>query len=133
MRSASGINRKSKDNRMAKEKKQNKNKKERSTGWMSELRYGRSVSLEFFKTHAWLMLIFVVAVISLMGLRYKTKTKMSEIKQLNKELQRVESEKLQEKARYMSLIRETEMRKMVAEKGLDLQYQDQPPYELTDE
>lgn len=133
MRSASGINSKSKDNRMAKEKKQNKNKKERSTGWMSELRYGRSVSLEFFKTHAWLMLIFVVAVISLMGLRYKTKTKMSEIKQLNKELQRVESEKLQEKARYMSLIRETEMRKMVAEKGLDLQYQDQPPYELTDE
>ncbi|MDE6408875.1 MAG: DUF2897 family protein [Muribaculaceae bacterium] len=121
---------------MAKEKKNKKTKekkKEHSNGWMSELRYGRSVSLEFFKTHAWLMLIFVVAVISLMGLRYKTKTKMSEIKQLNKELQRVESEKLQEKARYMSLIRETEMRKMVAEKGLDLQYQDQPPYELRDE
>ncbi|MDE5808089.1 MAG: hypothetical protein K2H76_08215 [Muribaculaceae bacterium] len=120
---------------MAKEKKQNKkkDKKEHSTGWMSELRYGRSVSLEFFKTNAWLMLIFVVAMISLMGLRYKTKTKMSEIKQLNKELQRVESEKLQEKARYMSLIRETEMRKMVSEKGLDLQYQDQPPYVLIDE
>ncbi len=120
---------------MAKDKKEKKkDKKEHGgTGWMSELRYGRSVSLEFFKTHAWLMLIFVVAVISLMGLRYKTKTKMSEIKQLNKELQRVESEKLQEKARYMSLIRETEMRKMVAEKGLDLQYQDQPPYELRDE
>ena len=66
---------------------------------MSELRYGRSVSLEFFKTHAWLMMIFVIAVISLMGLRYKTKTKMSEIKKLNIELQRVESEKLQEKAR----------------------------------
>lgn len=120
---------------MAKEKKKKKvqDKKTHSTGWMSELRYGRSVSLEFFKTHAWLMVIFVVAVISLMGLRYKTKTKMSEIKQLTKELQRVESEKLQEKARYMSLIRETEMRKMVAEKGLDLQYQDQPPYELTEE
>ena len=100
---------------------------------MSELRYGRSISLEFFKTNAWLLLIFVVSVISLMGLRYKTKTKMSEIKQLTKELQRVESEKLQEKARYMSLIRETEMRKMVAEKGLDLQFQDQPPYELTEE
>lgn len=122
---------------MAKEKKQKKkkekNKKPSGTGWMSELRYGRSVSLEFFKTHAWLMLIFVVAVISLMGLRYKTKMKMSEIKKLNIELQRAESEKLQEKARYMSLIRETEMRRMVAEKGLDLQFQDQPPYELRDE
>lgn len=118
---------------MAKEKKNKKSKEKKSsgTGWVSELRYGRSVSLEFFKTHAWLMLIFVVAVISLMGLRYKTKMKMSEIKQLNIELQRVESEKLQEKARYMSLIRETEMRKMVAERGLDLQYQDQPPYDLS--
>ncbi|MDE6296975.1 MAG: hypothetical protein K2L89_03930 [Muribaculaceae bacterium] len=119
---------------MAKEKKNKKQKdKKQNSGWMSELRYGRSVSLEFFKTHAWLMLIFVVAVISLMGLRYKTKTKMSEIQQLNKELQVAESEKLQEKAKYMSLIRETEMRKMVAEKGLDLQHQEQPPYELIDE
>ncbi len=119
---------------MAKEKKSKKakDKKDNGTGWVSELRYGRSISLEFFKTHAWLMLIFVVIVISMMGLRYKTKMKMSEIKKLNIELQRVESEKLQEKARYMSLIRETEMRKMVAEKGLDLQFQDQPPYELTE-
>ena len=116
-----------------KKDKKEKKQKESGTGWMSELRYGRSISLEFFKTNAWLLLIFVVSVISLMGLRYKTKTKMSEIKQLTKELQRVESEKLQEKARYMSLIRETEMRKMVAEKGLDLQFQDQPPYELTEE
>lgn len=116
-----------------KKKKGKKDKKNSGTGWMSELRYGRSVSLEFFKTHAWLMLIFVVAVISLMGLRYKTKMKMSEIKKLNIELQRAESEKLQEKARYMSLIRETEMRRMVAEKGLDLQFQDQPPYQLRDE
>ena len=118
---------------MAKKKKNDKNKKNHNTGWVGELRYGRSVSLEFFKTHAWLMLIFVVAVISLMGLRYKTKTKMSEIKRLNIELQRVESEKLQEKAKYMSLIRETEMRRMVTEKGLDLSFQDQPPYELTDD
>ena len=79
------------------------------------------------------MLLFVVAVISLMGLRYKTKMKMSEIKKLTIELQRAESEKLQEKALYMSLIRETEMRKMVAEKGLDLDFQEQPPYQLGDE
>ena len=116
---------------MAKNKKNNiNNDKKKSTGWINELRYGRSISLEFFKTHAWLMIVFVVAVISLMGLRYKTKTKMSEIKTLSSALQRAESEKLQEKASYMSLIRETEMRKMVAEKGLDLQFQEQPPYEL---
>lgn len=116
-------------------KKKGKNKKgePQGTGWMNELRAGRSVSLEFFKANAWLMLLFVVAVISLMGLRYKTKMKMSEIKKLTIELQRAESEKLQEKALYMSLIRETEMRKMVAEKGLDLDFQEQPPYQLGNE
>lgn len=121
---------------MKENKEKDKNKKdknEKGGGWVSELRYGRSVSLDFFKTNAWLMLIFVVAVISLMGLRYKTKTKMVEIKQLTKELQKAESVKLQEKARYMSLIRETEMHRMVTEKGLDLQSQEQPPYELIEE
>ncbi len=41
---------------------------------------------------------------------------MAEIKQLTVELQRAESHKLQEKSLYMSLIRESEMVKMVREK-----------------
>lgn len=45
-----------------------------------------------------------------MGLRYKTKTKMQEIKALERELVRSESAKLQEKADYMSLIRESRCR-----------------------
>ena len=100
---------------------------------MYELRYGRSISVEFFKSNAWLLLIFVVAVIALMGLRYKTKTRMEEIKRLNVELQRAESAKLQEKASYMSLIRETEMRRLVKEKGLPLEFQEAPPYQLETE
>ena len=75
-------------------------------------------------------MLFVVAIIALMGLRYKTKTKMEEIKQLTVELQRAQSSKLQEKAAYMSLIREAEMKKLVEEKGLGLQFQELPPYEL---
>lgn len=64
------------------------------------------------------------------GLRYKTKTKMEEIKRLTAELQIAESSKLQEKAAYMSLIRETEMKRMVKEKGLGLEFQEYPPYVL---
>ncbi len=109
-----------------------KKRKSQNT-WLNELRYGRSISVEFFKSNAWLLLIIVVAVIALIGLRYKTKTKMSEIKKLNTELTRAESEKLQEKSAYMSLIRETEMRRMVREKGLPLEFQEQPPYELSDD
>ncbi|MBD5194702.1 MAG: hypothetical protein HDS12_02305 [Bacteroides sp.] len=107
--------------------------KKKGYSWLNELRYGRSISIEFFKTNAWLLIIIVVVVISLIGLRYKTKTKMAEIKKLNTELTRAQSLKLQEKSAYMSLIRETEMRRMVREKGLSLEFQEQPPYEIIDD
>lgn len=97
---------------------------------INDMRYGRSLSLEFFRQNAWLLMLFVVAIIALMGLRYKTKTRMEEIKYLTVELQRAQSSKLQEKSAYMSLIREAEMKKLVDEKGLGLQFQEYPPYEL---
>ncbi len=109
-----------------------KEKRKKQPGWMSELRYGQTISLNFFRTNAWLLTVIVVALLGLMGLRYRTKTRMLEIKQLDIELQRAESYKLQEKAKYMSLIRESEMRKMVAQKGLDLQFQEQPPYRISE-
>lgn len=105
--------------------------KHATPAWVSDVRYGRSLSVEFFKHNAWLLLVLVVALISLMGLRYKTKTKMEEIKKLSTELQLAESSKLQEKAAYMSLIREIEMKRLVDEKGLGLDFQEKPPYELT--
>ena len=110
-----------------------KSKNKQKRGWMSELRYGRSLSIDFFKANAWLMLLFVVAILALIPLRSKRKTKMAEIKQLTVELQRAESHKLQEKSLYMSLIRESEMVKMVREKNLNLEFQEQPPFELTDD
>ena len=115
------------------EEKQKKSKKKLKgipKDLMNDMRYGRSLSLEFFRQNAWLLMLFVVAIIALMGLRYKTKTKMEEIKQLTVELQRAQSSKLQEKAAYMSLIREAEMKKLVDEKGLGLQFQENPTYEL---
>ncbi len=109
----------------------NKTKQKRATpSWVSDVRYGQSLSVEFFKRNAWLLMVFVVAMLSLMGLRYKTKTRMEEIKKLTNELQIAESSKLQEKAAYMSLIRETEMKRLVEEKGLGLEFQEQPPFEL---
>lgn len=113
-----------------KKKKEKNRKKGVSRDLMNDMRYGRSLSLEFFRHNAWLLMLFVVAIIALMGLRYKTKTKMEEIKHLTVELQRAQSSKLQEKAAYMSLIREAEMKKLVDEKGLGLQFQEFPPYEL---
>lgn len=114
-------------------KKNDSKKKKKSPGWVDELRYGQSISLEFFKTNAWLIMVIVVVIVALMGLRYKTKTKMEEIKSLTTELQRSRSIMLEEKSKYMSLIRETEMKKMVHERGLPLEFQEQPPYRLGEE
>lgn len=92
-----------------------------------DLRNGRAVSVEFFKRNAWLLIAIITALIGVMGLRYRTKTRMSEIKMLNRELQRAESDKLHEKAWYMTLIRETELTKLTNEKHLGLKYQEEPP------
>ncbi len=92
-----------------------------------DLREGRAVSLEFFKRNAWMIIAIITALIGVMGLRYRTKTRMSEIKQLHRELQRAESEKLHEKAWYMTLIRETELTRLMNEKKLGLRYQEEPP------
>lgn len=101
--------------------------------WLTELQRGHALSVDFFKNNAWLLIIILVSVIALIGLRYKTKTKMEEIKRLTTELSKAESNKLQEKSKYMSLIRETEMRRLVREKGLPLEFQEQPPYEIIEE
>ena len=92
-----------------------------------ELREGRAVSLEFFKRNAWMIIAIITALIGVMGLRYRTKTRMSEIKVLNRELQRAESEKLHEKAWYMTLIRETELTRLTTENRLGLRFQEEPP------
>lgn len=104
---------------------------EKAAGVFSDLRYGKTVSVNFFKTNAWLLLAFIAIVLALMGMRYKTKTKMEEIKKLEKELVKAESDKLREKAAYMSLIRETEMMRLVRKNQLGLIFQEQPPYDIT--
>ena len=104
--------------------------KQKQSSWLKDLRYGRSLSIDFFSYNAWILVIVLVAVLSLIGLRYKTKTKMSEIKSLTHKLELAQSDKLREKAAYMSLVRETEMRRLVTEKRLGLIFQEQPPYEV---
>ena len=98
--------------------------------WLKNFYYGETISIEFFRNYAWFLVVFVVVVLALMGLRYDTKTKMKEIKVLTSELERAQSYKLQEKAAYMSIIRETEMKRLIEEKGLGLEFQELPPYIL---
>ncbi len=121
---------KNKKKTFSKEKKLLADAGEKSSAFVRDMRYGQSVSLDFFQKNAWLLIVIVVVIISLIGLRYKTKTKMLEIKTLTKELNISRSNKLQEKSAYMSLIRETEMKRLTQEKNLGLVFQEQPLYEV---
>lgn len=105
----------------------NKKKQEKS---VTVIREGRILSLQFFKNNAGLLLIGIVAILALIGLRYSTQTKMQQIKKLTAELEIAESEKINSKAKYMSLIRESEMRDLIKNHNLNLSFQEQPPYEL---
>lgn len=131
------MSRKATDKQTARTKKKKVNAKkgsqfkEATADFFSDFRYGKTVSVNFFKTNAWLLIIFIVIVLALMGMRYKTKTKMEQIKKLEKELVESESDKLREKSAYMSLIRETEMLRLVNKNHLNLIFQEEPPYEIT--
>ena len=94
---------------------------------VSTVTSGRGVPIQFFKKNAWLL---IISVISLIGMRYSTQSKMQQINELNTELKRAESDKLHHKSLYMSLIRETEMQRLIDEKKLNLYFQEQPPYEI---
>ena len=111
-------------------KKKGESLKEATSNFLLDVRYGKTVSVNFFKNNAWLLIIFIAIVLALMGMRYKTKTKMEQIKKLEAELVQSESDKLREKASYMSLIRETEMLRLVKQNRLNLIFQEQPPYDI---
>lgn len=104
---------------------------ERKKKLLKNLRNGRSISIVYFRKHAWLLIGIMVVVLSLMGLRYKTKTRMKEIKNLTEKLKQAESDKLREKKEYMTLIRQTRMNELVSKNHLGLIHQEQPPYEIS--
>lgn len=110
----------------ASESKQNGKK----TGVWRTIKDGRSMSLTFFRRNGWLILLVIVAVIWLISQRYTNQSRMEEIKSLQKELRRAESRKLDAKAEYMTLIRETRMRELMERNNLHISYQEQPPYIL---
>lgn len=117
----------------AKETKKSRNVAGKNSGnrnWRDDIRYGRGISLRFFRANFWLILLILVVLLVLIGLRYRTKTRMMEIKQLTRELEQARSNKIEEQAAYMSLIRESEMRRLVEEKHLNLEFQQNPPYEV---
>lgn len=99
--------------------------------FISDLFYGKFLSLDFFRTY-WLPIFTgVVLLMVYITNKYNTQTKMEQIRQLNTELQIVQTECIRVRSAYMSRIRESSMQHMVDSLKLNLNIQDQPSFSLT--
>ncbi len=92
--------------------------------------HGKLISSDFFARH-WLQVFIVVSMILVyITNRYQCLTRMEEIRQLNQQLQVIETEFIRERSRYMSRIRESSMQQLVDSMRLKLEVQEQPPFKL---
>ena len=99
-------------------------------GMMANMRKGRGVSLDFFRRNGWFICFLIVVVLILLGMRYRSRVYMRQIKDLRTELKQAENERIEEKARYKSMIRESYMVQMAQKHNLGLVFSDKPPFVL---
>lgn len=98
--------------------------------WLTKTLQGRWVSGAFFARH-WLKILIVIAMILVyITNRYSCQRSMEEINRLEHRLAVVQTESYRVRGEYMGRIRESAMRRVIQEGGLDLSVQSQPPYHL---
>lgn len=91
---------------------------------------GRIFSLEFFKRN-WVYVVFVVAMaLAYIGNKFACQRSIQELLSLKTELVNAQSDLVVSSAKYNSMIRESEMVKLMNEKHLGLTAPSSPPYEL---
>lgn len=92
---------------------------------------GRIFSLEFFKRN-WVYVVFVVAMaLAYIGNKFACQRSIQELLSLKNELVDAQTDLVSASANYNSMIRESEMVKMMNERHLGLSAPDAPPYDLT--
>jgi len=91
---------------------------------------GRIFSLEFFKRN-WVYIVFVVAMaLAYIGNKFACQRSIQELLSLKTDLANAQSDLVVSSAKYNSMIRESEMVKLMNEKHLGLSAPSEPPYEL---
>lgn len=91
---------------------------------------GRLFSLEFFKRY-WFYIVFVVAMaLAYIANKFIYQSSMQEVMSLKVELEDSQTDLVSSSTKYNSMIRESEMVRLMREKNLDLSAPLEPPYEL---
>lgn len=91
---------------------------------------GRLVSSDFFARHKFKILVAVALFMIYISTKYQCMTGMETISRLEQQVDVVKTERIQEKARYMSRIRESAMAQLADSIHPGLKVRSQPPYVL---
>ena len=91
---------------------------------------GRFFSLDFFKRNAIYIIALVAMALAYIGNKYVCQSKMQEVITLKTELGNAQTDLVDASARYNSMIRESEMTRLMVEKHLNLAAPQEPPYQI---
>ena len=91
---------------------------------------GRFFSLDFFKRNAVYIIAMVIMALAYIANKFVCQSSMEEVLKLKTELANAQTDLVNASARYNSMIRESEMTKLMREKHIGLSAPMDPPYQL---
>ena len=97
---------------------------------IAQIMDGSFLGTDFFRQQYKFMLLVVVLLILYIGNRYSVNAKIAEVDRLKQELTETRYEALVQNSNLMQESRQSHIRKLVEERGLDLRETTQPPFHL---
>ena len=91
---------------------------------------GRFFSLDFFKRNAVYIIALVIMALTYIANKFVCQSSMQEVITLKTELANAQTDLVNASAKYNSMIRESEMTKLMREKHIGLSAPLDPPYDL---
>ena len=92
---------------------------------------GRFFSLDFFKRNAVYIIALVIMALAYIANKFVCQSSMQEVMTLKTELANAQTDLVSSSAEYNSMIRESELTKLMREKNLGLMPPQEPPYVLS--
>ncbi len=94
------------------------------------LAQGRFFSLDFFKRNAIYIIALVLMALAYIANKFVCQSNMQEVITLKTDLENAQTDLVDASARYNSMIRETEMTKLMSQKNINLTAPQEPPYQI---
>lgn len=106
--------------------------KTKKKGFWSSIIQGRILSVGVFKKYWAAVALCIIMVLAHNASKYKCQTQIAEIEKLKNDLSNAQTANVEASSRYNTLIRESNLTKLVDTMRLNLKMTERPPYSVTD-